>query len=681
MGGGKLNALVLSLSPLADAETALLLASVLERRVLPAVEQTRLLERSGGNPLYTEQLARLYEESGSVDGLPEGLQGIVAARLDGLAREEKTLLQNASVLGKVFWTGALAAMGSEDVDALLHGLERKEFVRRERRAAVGGEAEYAFRHVLVRDVAYGQIPRADRSEKHETAGHWFERLGRPDDHAETVAHHYATARELAVASRRETPGLDERLRASLRAAGDRAYALHAFDAAARHFDGALALWPDDDPDLPVVRFLRARALVRLGRADVSELVETAQALEQAGQSELAAEAYVELSDFHWYAGRREAAAERLAHARELVDPLCNSRAKTWVLSQTARAAMLASRYEEAVELGDRALELALRLELPEISIGALATVGSSRFYLGDPRGLEQLAESAELARERNAPVLARVLNNLGSALEVAGRLPEVAASYAGAIEAADRFGLVTGELFARANALDVRLHTERWPAVRELAGTVAAAAAAQPLAIAERLALSARALVQLELGDDEAADSDSARALAIGRGLGDPRSIVPGLATRAAVLVRIGRVEEAIPIAEELLALAAISNLPFGAGTDAIAIAECVGVERWLQSLESRVWRSRWADAQTMLLRGDPAGAAALYAEMGATRDAALATLLAGAADLEAGRLDEGRARVDEALDFYRRVGGVRRIAEAEALLSRHAGRTAATGT
>ena len=390
---------------------------------------------------------------------------------------------------------------------------------------------------------------------------------------------------------------------------------------------------------------------------------------------------MELSDLAWYGGRGEAAAERLEHARELVDPLPDSRAKTWVLSQTARAAMLASRYEEAVELGDRALELALRLELSEISIGALATVGTSRFYLGDPRGLEQLAESTELARERNAPVLARVLNNLGSALDVAGRVPEAAAAYAGAIETADRFGLVSSALFARANALDVRLHTERWQAVRELAGAVAAAAEDQGLAIAERLALSARALVQVELGDDEAGDADSARAVAVGRDLGDARSIVPGLATRAAVLVRIGRVEEAIPVAEELLALAAISNLPFGAGTDAIAIAECVGVERWLQSLERRTWRSLWAEAQAMLLGGDPAGAAALYAEMGSTRDAALATLHAGRADLEAGRLDEGRARVDEALDFYRRVGGVRRIAEAEALLSRHADGTAATGT
>jgi class 3 adenylate cyclase/tetratricopeptide (TPR) repeat protein len=357
-GGGKLNALVLSLSPLAGDEAATLLAAVLDRDVLPATAQARLLERSGGNPLYTEQLARLYAESGQVDGLPEGLQAIVAARLDSLAPEEKDLLQNAAVLGKVFWTGALAAMGSPAVEALLHGLERKEFVRRERRAAVGGEGEYAFRHVLVRDVAYGQIPRAERSEKHETAGRWVESLGRPEDHAETVAHHYATARDLAVAARRDTSGLDERLRAALRTAGERAYALNAYDAATRHFTAALRLWPEDDGEQPVVRLQLARALARTGRADEEELERTAHALEGAGRIELTAEACLELYELTWYAGRGEAASEWLARARALVDPLPDSHTKAAVLSQSARAAMLASRYDESIALGEQALELA-----------------------------------------------------------------------------------------------------------------------------------------------------------------------------------------------------------------------------------------------------------------------------------------------------------------------------------
>src|SRR5579884_719312 len=160
--GGKLNAATLALTPLADDEAAQIIQAVLEQSMLPAETQRALLERAGGNPLYAEQFARLYLERGSADDLPlpETVQGLIAARIDGLSAEEKRLLQDASVLGKVFWAGALAG----EVEGVLHSLERKGMVRRERRSSVAGETQYAFRHVLVRDVAYGQIPRAARGE-------------------------------------------------------------------------------------------------------------------------------------------------------------------------------------------------------------------------------------------------------------------------------------------------------------------------------------------------------------------------------------------------------------------------------------------------------------------------------------------------------------------------------------
>src|SRR5207253_1401626 len=83
---------------------------------------------------------------------------------------------------------------------VLHGLERKEFVRRERRSSVESETEYAFRHILVRDVAYGQIPRAERSDRHARAAAWIESLGRPADHAELLAQHYLAAGDLEPAA-------------------------------------------------------------------------------------------------------------------------------------------------------------------------------------------------------------------------------------------------------------------------------------------------------------------------------------------------------------------------------------------------------------------------------------------------------------------------------------------------
>src|SRR5204863_9992971 len=105
--------------------------------------------RAGGNPLYAEQYAKLFVERGSAEDLPlpESVQGIIAARLDALAVEEKAALQDAAVIGKVFWPAALAALGSNSsLPQFLRSLERKEFVRRERRSTVGHETEYAFRH-------------------------------------------------------------------------------------------------------------------------------------------------------------------------------------------------------------------------------------------------------------------------------------------------------------------------------------------------------------------------------------------------------------------------------------------------------------------------------------------------------------------------------------------------------
>jgi class 3 adenylate cyclase len=111
--------------------------------------------------------------------LPETVQGMIAARLDSLEPVDKELVQNAAVVGKVFWTGALATLTGREpflVEEQLHGLERKEFVRRERRSGVAGETQYAFLHLLLRDVAYSQIPRSERADKHSGAAAWIESL-------------------------------------------------------------------------------------------------------------------------------------------------------------------------------------------------------------------------------------------------------------------------------------------------------------------------------------------------------------------------------------------------------------------------------------------------------------------------------------------------------------------------
>ena len=214
-------------------ETARLLGELLEQTLLPAEIQSQVLSRAEGNPLYAEEYVRMLQDRGFLvrrDGtwrlecegdlpLPETVHGMIAARLDALSRDEKELVQDAAVIGKVFWPGAVASMGDRSPFALeepLHALERKEFIRRERRSAVAGETQYAFLHALVRDVAYGQIPRGQRADKHRLAAEWIDSLSseRSEDRAEMLAHHYRQALELARAA-----GVDARASPRARAAG------------------------------------------------------------------------------------------------------------------------------------------------------------------------------------------------------------------------------------------------------------------------------------------------------------------------------------------------------------------------------------------------------------------------------------------------------------------------------
>ena len=269
-GGGKLNATTLALAPLPPEDSARLIATLLEQPLLPAGLQHALLDRAEGNPLYAEQYVRMLADRGflvrSAGGwalaenaelpMPESLQGIIAARLDGLPPAEKHLLQDAAVVGKVFWVGALGRERAEwrDVEGRLHALERKGFVRRERRSSVADETEYAFGHALVRDVAYGQIPRIERARKHRAAAEWIEELSveRSQDHAQLAAHHWLQALDLSRAAGAVDADLEARARVALVVAGDRAIRLGATAAAAELYGHALALVPADDPERPAL---------------------------------------------------------------------------------------------------------------------------------------------------------------------------------------------------------------------------------------------------------------------------------------------------------------------------------------------------------------------------------------------------------------------------------------------
>ena len=286
----------INLAPLSAEETARLISALLEAAVIPAELQAPMLDRSGGNPLYAEEFVRLLRDRdllvrkgsswelavGAEIPFPDSVQALIAARLDTLSPERKAMLADAAVIGKVFWSGAVAAMGNlteADVGTAMHELARKELVRSSRRSSMEGEAEYAFWHVLARDVAYGQIPRASRASRHVAAAAWIESKApdRVEDHADVLAHHYSSALELARAAGQidQAAELERPALRFLTLSGERALGLDT-DAALESFERALALTPPDHS-------ARADALRRFGEVayQAARFSEAAVALEEA----------------------------------------------------------------------------------------------------------------------------------------------------------------------------------------------------------------------------------------------------------------------------------------------------------------------------------------------------------------------------------------------------------------
>ncbi len=554
-GGGKLNASTLALSALADADAARVIGAVLQQQLLPADLQKTLLERAGGNPLYAEQFARLFLEHGSVDDVqvPENVQGIIAARLDALPADEKRLIQDAAVLGKVFWTGGVAALSGFDADSLdgaMHALVRKGFVRRERRSAVAGESEFAFRHVLVREVGYGQVPRPARADKHIAAAEWVESLGREDDHAELLAHHYATALELAEAAGRPTDELAARARLALRRAGDRAAALSSYGVAAGFYRSALDLWPEADLGRPAVLLALGRAEFHGGDAGAITLHAAADAALEAELPEVAAEAEALAAEAAWYRGERDDLDRRLIHALDLVEPLPDSAPKAWILSQGSRYAMLAGEHDGSIALGRRALAMATALDLPEVRVHALNNVGSSRCRKGDLGGLEDLEASAALAEEINSSELARALNNLASMLFAGGNVRRCLELELRSLDVAERFGLGSMVFFSRANVLGSLHRLGQWDELMTQADDLLADS---PPAGTEASARATRAQVRVGRGDLAGAFEDSVWSLDVGRRADEPQAVIPSLAVHAFVLNARGELDEGREVVRELI--------------------------------------------------------------------------------------------------------------------------------
>jgi tetratricopeptide (TPR) repeat protein len=385
-----------------------------------------LLERAGGNPLYAEEFVRLLSDRGGLEGdgeveVPESVQALIAARLDTLSPERKGLLQDASVVGKVFWAGALAAMGEREpgkVEQALHELARKELVRHSRSSSMQAETEYGFWHALVRDVCYSQIPRASRAERHQQAAAWIEQKAgeRAEDLADVLAHHHLAALELSrAAGLADDPLLPAQAVRYLGLAGERALGLDV-DRAEKNLAQALELTGDDDPQRPRLLERWAEALLQQGRLREARdsLEQALTSHRQAGDTLAAGRTLSGLVLVLSLLGdpRQE---EMLSETLRLLEAEPPGRELVAAYTQQARAHVLGGALEEAVAAADKSLNLAAQLDLPQPA-AALGYRGLAHAYQGERQGAAEMRQALELAIEQGEGRSAAVLyNNLGVA--------------------------------------------------------------------------------------------------------------------------------------------------------------------------------------------------------------------------------------------------------------------------
>ena len=681
-GGGKLNAATISLARLSDEETARLLAGLLNRTLLPAEFQVELLARAGGNPLYAEEFARMAGNRSAADlatvELPGSVQGIIAARLDGLAPDDKALLQDAAVVGKTFWLGAVAAVGGRDpsdLEGRLHELERGRFVRRARRSSVGSETEYAFLHLLVRDVAYGQIPRGARADKHRAAADWISSLGgeRLEDRAELLAHHYLSALELARAAGRDTADLEGPSRLALRGAGDRALGLGAFAAAERAYEAAVELWPEDDLELAMVLYQYGRALYLHKDAGADVLGRARDLLLEQGDVETAAVAELHIGDMVWRRGEGKKAQGHFDRAESLIDGRPPSTEVARAKAHLSRYLMVTGRFEDAIRVGREALGTAETLGADEIHAMTLNTVGTARTSMGDLGGFDDIEKSTEVAEVANLPWhVSRGHINMGVSLFYAGQVARALEEHQFNLEYTQRYGMEGGIIWSKAEvAFDLCL-VGRWDESLEISDAEIARIEAGVPHYGEVQHRHSRSRIRHGRGDVQGAIADAERAVHVGRTVGDPQALMPALAGRARLLFLTGRPDEAEAMVDEMLAT--IDPRPtldwaWWFLSAAIVLMD-VGRAQDLLDLGGEDLPTGWVQAGRRWAMGDLAGAAECLQEVGSAPDEAYARLREAERLVAAERHAEAEPFLSRALELNRGMGATAFILEAEEMLA-----------
>jgi len=519
-GGGRRNATTISLDPLSGEEAEDLVRSLLAGQEGGAELAEEVAGRSGGNPLFAEEMVNRLREEGieAVEELPDSVHAVLAARLDALGPDERRLLQAASVIGQSFWdkvVGELAGAGS--VDHSLTALVDKDLLTPSAASRVAGEREFAFKHALVRDVAYATLPRAVRARQHfELAGIIEGRLGaNREGVGALLAEHYGRAATLAEQA--DFPA-EELLRMRVGAAhaaesaGDAAAGLYSNAEALMHYEAALRLPAGLEPEERArIEESRGDTAFRSGHVDAA-IASWTQALEfqeNAGNLARAGELHRKIGSGLWHKADRESS---ITHFQLGID----------LLKDGDPCRELIELYEEAaslyVETGDNMLAIyaAEKAQRLAEALGESATASRAHLTFGRVFGrigdLEQARRSferaVELARQANPGEAVRALLALGRHLEVAeADYPAAIAVCEEALEIANQVGDVPSQIELRAALGQLAVHPARWSEVDQHASASTQLAEREGLSGQLCLPLLLQGISAWRLGEWESAEA------------------------------------------------------------------------------------------------------------------------------------------------------------------------------
>jgi class 3 adenylate cyclase/tetratricopeptide (TPR) repeat protein len=445
------NATTLSLEPLSERAMGELLDGFVPG--LPAVLRDQILARAEGVPLYAVETVRMlldrgllepagdvYRPTGPIEALdvPETLHALIAARLDGLSAAERRLVQDASVLGKVFFKQALAQLTGQpedEVEPVLASLVRKEVISLQSDPRSPERGQYAFLQDLLRRIAYETLAKAERKARHLAAVSFIEHDWGPAEQeiAEVIAYHLVAAYDTAPDAA-DAGEIKARARTMLARAGERAASLAASEEAQRYFEKAAEL-----ADAPIDRgelWERAgqMAWLRGQGEDARGHFEAAIELFDAeGATHPSARTSARLGAVDFWYGQLDQAIERMEQAFTVLSADEPDEDLATLAAELGRQHLFRGEFEQAGAMTERALEIAQALWLPEVLAQALNTKGVIAGYRKrSEEALALLRHSLALALEYDLTTAAlRAYNNLGDFLFQRDR-------YAEALELEDR---------------------------------------------------------------------------------------------------------------------------------------------------------------------------------------------------------------------------------------------------